>query len=73
MVFDFLIIFENFYYKKRILFFIVSSPLTSSFTADFDDNEDLKYFLDIFKCRTLVHKDNVYTVLCEISFQQHSP
>ena len=43
---------------------------TSSFTANRDDNEDLKDFIDIFKCRILVNKDNVYTVLCEISRQE---
>ena len=49
---------------------LISCILTSSLTADLDDNEDLKDFLDIFKCRTPVNKENIYTVLCEILRQE---
>ena len=60
--------FEN--YVSTYEFVLITDILTSCFTADNDDNEDLKEFLDIFKCRTLVNKYNVYTVLCEISRQE---
>ena len=49
---------------------LISNILSSDSTVDLDDNEDLQDFLDVFKCWTLVNKDNIHAVLCEISRQE---
>ncbi|XP_057290873.1 uncharacterized protein LOC130613563 [Hydractinia symbiolongicarpus] len=49
---------------------LINNILSPSFNGDFEENEDLKDFFEVFKCRTLVCKENVHAVICEIARQE---